>query len=61
VGFRCGGTDHGNDFVGFKLKDTIFALQMATKAIAVSTGMSDEDSLNFLENMTRNIRQNWKS
>jgi hypothetical protein len=61
VGFKCGSTEHGNDFVNYKLKELVFALQMATKAVAVNNSMGEMESLDFLENMTKNIRQNWGS
>jgi hypothetical protein len=40
------------------MKDLIFALQLATKAI-IGAETDDDAALDFLENVTKKIRRRW--
>ena len=51
VGFKCSGNSHGNDYESFKVRDMVFALQMATKAI-LGIDTDDDAAMDFLSNMT---------
>lgn len=59
VGFKCKSESHFNDYVHYKLRDVVFALQMATKAV-YGMNAEDEEAMDFLENMTKSIRKKWK-
>jgi hypothetical protein len=52
-------SSHGTEYVFYKLKDLVFALQMATKAI-LGVDTDDEDAMDFMANMTQNIRKKWQ-